>query len=465
MKKILFFILSLAVFTGCDPKIDEFPASTNGLDFSNFVAVGNSMTAGYSDNALYTSGQVNSIPNIMAGQFKLVGGGEFRQPLIGTEDGVGFQPIPGGFYFFPKLSLQILPEKDCQGNPTGIASLKPAMVFNPPDQNALKQQVMAAPTQTGPLNNMGVPGLNLLYSLAPGYGSSFGNPLFARFDTNPLATVIGDAAAQKPSFFMLWLGSNDALASALAGTDLGITPADTFARYYPMAVGALVQSGNNPRGVLVNIPDITAIPYFNTISKSLPYNGVILTAEQAAGLNTLYGLYGHPEIVWKEGQNPFVYEKSDGSWAQMEAGDLFLMTLPTDSVKCKGMGIADQSAQPLPKPYPIPGKFVLDKGEQANLKDAITKYNNIIRQTAAALNLAHADLNSYMKTLESGIIFDGIKMNTTFITGGVFSTDGVHLNPRGNAMAANYIIQAINMHYGSGVPQANVTKYSGVVFP
>lgn len=461
MKKILFFIFSLAVFTGCDPKIDEFPASTNGLDFSNFVAVGNSMTAGFADNALYTSGQINSIPNIMAEQFKHVGGGEFRQPLIGTEDGVGMQPPPN-VYFFPKLSLQILPEKDCQGNPTGAANLKPALVFNPVDQNALKQQLMAPPVQAGPYNNMGVPALTLQTAFFPGYGSALGNPFFARFASNPMATVLGDAAAQKPTFFMLWLGSNDVLLSALQGTDQMITPADTFAKYYPMAAGALLQSGNNPRGVLCNIPDITAIPYFTTISKSLPYNGVTLTEEQAAGLNILYGMYGHPEIVWKKGQNPFVYEKSDGSWAQMEAGDLFLLTLPTDSVKCKGMGIADQNAL---KPYPIPGKYVLDKGEQARLQEAVNQYNNIIRQTAATLNLAHADLNSYLKTLESGIIFDGIKLNTTFITGGVFSTDGVHLNPRGNAMAANYIIQAINAHYGSAVPQANITRYRGVVFP
>ncbi len=463
MKKLLFFLISLAVFTGCDPKIDELSVSANGLDFSNFVAVGNSQTAGMSDNALYTSGQINSLPNIMAEQFKLVGGGEFRQPLIGTEDGVGLQPATG--FFFPKLSLQILPEKDCLGNLSGKAIMKPAMVFNPTDQNALKQQLMAPPTQAGPYNNMGVPGLTLRYSLAPGYGSALGNPFFARFASNPMASVLGDAAAQKPTFFMLSLGSNDVMESALQGTDLKITPADTFAKYYPMAVGALAQSGNNPRGVVCNIPDITAIPYFTTISKSLPYNGVTLTAEQAVGLNTLYGMYGHPEIVWKEGQNPFVYEKSDGTWAQMEAGDLFLLTLPTDSVKCKGMGIADQSAQPLPKPYPIPGRFVLNKTEQARIQDAVTKYNDIIRQTAASFNLAHTDLNSYLKTVESGIIFDGIKMNTDFITGGAFSTDGVHLNPRGNAMVANYIIQAINSHYGSTIPQTNITKYRGVVFP
>jgi hypothetical protein len=284
--------------------------------------------------------------------------------------------------------------------------------------------------------------------------------------TSPASSsVIGDAMAQQPTFFMMWLGDNDALSSALAGTDLLLTPADTFAKYYPMATGALLASGKSPKGVVATIPDVTTIPFFTTISKALPWNGVTLTAEQAAGLNTLYTMYQHPEIVWKAGQNPFVYVKNDGSWAQMQAGDLFLLTLPTDSVKCKGMGIADQSITPIPRPYPIPGKFVLDGAEQAKIKASIDQYNVIIKGTATAQNLAVADMNTYLKSFATGMVFDGIKVSTTFVTGGLFSTDGVHLNPRGCSIAANYMIQAINSKYGSNIPQSNVTSYLGLVFP
>ena len=464
MKKLLVIILSLALFTACEPKIDEFAASPNGVDFSNFVAVGNSLTAGYADGALYTSGQQNSIPNIMATQFKTVGGGEFKQPLIGTEDGVGFQQIPGGIYCYTKMVLKIVPDHDCAGNPTGTASLKPGFVSTP-DQATLQGQLFAPPTITGPYNNMGVPGISLQQALMAGYGSSMGNPYYTRFATNPMATVIGDAAAQKPSFFMTWLGDNDALMSALAGTDAYLTPADTFAKYYPITVDALLKSGKSPKGVVATIPDVTSIPFFTTISKQLPYNGVTLDSAQAAGLNQLYTLYGHSEIKWYKGQNPFVYTKSDGTWAQMQAGDLFLLTLPTDSIKCKGMGIADQSIQPIPRPYPIPGKFVLDKDEQTHIKDAVTGYNTVIKNTASTNNLAVADMNEYLTHFITGMVFDGIKMNTTFVTGGMFSTDGVHLNPRGCSVAANFIIQAINSKYGCTIPEADITKYKGLVFP
>jgi hypothetical protein len=56
-------------------------------------------------------------------------------------------------------------------------------------------------------------------------------------------------------------------------------------------------------------------------------------------------------------------------------------------------------------------------------------------------------------------------MSTTFVTGGTFSTDGLHLNPRGNAVVANYFIQAINEKYGSTIPQVDETAYHGLIFP
>lgn len=470
MKKLLFIILSVAFLAGCDKKIDEYPASSNGVDFSNYVAIGNSLTSGYCDNALYLSGQQNSYPNILATQFQTVGGGAFRQPLIGTEDGVGFTPIPGGLYYYTKLALKIVPDKDCQGNPTGTASLKPAVVVDNPDQNTLKQQLFSPPTVAGPYNNMGVTGAtvqsifyNRLGDPTPD-GHPF-NPYYVRFASSVNASILQDAMTQQPTFFSMWIGNYDILQSAVAGTDQLLTPADTFAKYYPLAVGAMVNSGKKPKGVLANVPDITSIPYFTTISASLPYNSVVLDSAQAAGLNILYTMYGHPDIHWQVGQNPFVYVKSDGSWAQMKQGDLLLLTIPTDSIKCKGMGVADPTAVPLPKPYPIAGKYILDMDEQVVIQTRIAAYNAVIASVAGTLNLALADMNAYLKLFKTGMVFDGVKFNTNFITGGLFSTDGVHLNPRGNALTANYFIQSINAKYGCSIPQADITKFKGVIFP
>jgi lysophospholipase L1-like esterase len=466
MKKILFFFLSLALLSACKQKIDEFNADKGSADFTKYVAIGNSLTAGYADGALYKSGQQNSYPNILAQQFTTVGGGAFIQPLIETEDGIGLNLTPIGLYLTPKMVLKILPDRDCGGIPIpGSYSLKPDLLTHTPDQAAYGAILAARPVVAGPYNNMGVPGAALQHLFFKGYGSALGNPFFTRFASNPMASILEDALAQQPTFFSLWIGNYDVLTSALAGTASLVTPVDTFAKYYPLAVGALVNSTKKPKGIVATIPDITSIPFFTTISTKVPYNSVFLDSTEAAGLNTLYTMYGHGDIKWKAGANPFVVAREDGKWVQMGASDLFLLTLPTDSLKCRGMGIADTTVHPIPKPYPIPGKFVLDATEQTMIQQHVNAYNGIIKQTAGTLGVAVADMNQEVKSFASGMIFDGIKFNTSFISGGLFSTDGIHMNPRGNALTTNIFIRAINSKYGSSIPEVSVTDFHGLTFP
>ena len=89
-KYIALFLLSLGVIS-CDVnnELDAIPAeavenvalNTNGLDFSKYVSVGASFTAGYTDGAMFIAAQENSFPNILAGIF----GTEFKQPLRSEE--------------------------------------------------------------------------------------------------------------------------------------------------------------------------------------------------------------------------------------------------------------------------------------------------------------------------------------------------------------------------------------------
>ena len=90
--KYIALFAAAAVFVSCENEFDE--SVENGevyeagqADFSKFVSVGNSLTSGFADNALYIEGQQNSFPNIMAQQFELVGGGEFNQPLVNDNFG------------------------------------------------------------------------------------------------------------------------------------------------------------------------------------------------------------------------------------------------------------------------------------------------------------------------------------------------------------------------------------------
>ena len=65
----------------------------------------------------------------------------------------------------------------------------------------------------------------------------------------------------------------------------------------------------------------------------------------------------------------------------------------------------------------------------------------------------------------TGIVMDGVKFTNAFVTGNLFSTDGVHITPQGNAAVANFFIDAINTTYNASVPKANVTEYNAVLLP
>jgi hypothetical protein len=146
----------------------------------------------------------------------------------------------------------------------------------------------------------------------------------------------------------------------------------------------------------------------------------------------------------------------------MVPGELVLLTVPQDSMKCFGMGIINSLTF---YPYPIPKKFILTLADVAKLQTATTSYNQIIGALAANFKLGVVDLNTRMKELQKGIVWDGIALNANFVTGGAFSLDGIHLNPRGCALSANFFIQSINKQYGSTIPEVDVTKYPGILFP
>jgi len=220
---------------------------------------------------------------------------------------------------------------------------------------------------------------------------------------------------------------------------------------------------NGAKGVIATIPDVTSFPFFATI----PYNGLVLTKSEANSVNMAMKLYGLPDTNYVAGANPFLIPDPTSlhpyfKVRQMKPGELVLMTVPQDSMKCIGMGIISKLTN---FPYPIPKQYILTLDDISKLQAATSAYNQIITALAATFKLGVVDMNSKLKELQKGIVWDGITLNTTFVTGGAFSLDGINLNPRGCALVANFFIEAINKQYGSTVPYVDITKYPGVIFP
>ena len=268
---------------------EDVVVTSGEANFSKYISLGNSLTAGYRDGALYADGQNESYPSMLAMQMKLAGGGEFTQPLMPNNVG-GFIGIPG---FGGKYNLALVDVKDYTGAVTG-KTLSPVQA-NP----AAQLDVIGGAGKY--FGNMGVPGAKSFHLVTPGYGSAANlaigaaNPYFVRFATSATTTVLADAMAQNPTFFSLWIGGNDVLSYSTSGgtnsTTVGgvttyTTATDQTGNTNPatyksndisdpnVVAGAIktvletLKAAGSTKGVIANIPYVTSIPYFTTV----PYN-------------------------------------------------------------------------------------------------------------------------------------------------------------------------------------------------
>jgi hypothetical protein len=443
MKKILYIVAALAFVTACKPKVDEFKASKGNADFDVYVAVGNSLTAGYSNGALYRSGQENSYPSILAKQFEKVGGGSFTQPILEDEDGVGI--VSTGL-----LTAPVFVQKRTLGYATDCKSVT-ALGPLPP---VFRSSAVLAPITQARYNNLGVPGIKSIHLMSTAYTA---NPFYGRFAYAPgTSYVLKDAMDQNPSFFTLWIGSNDVLLYAVGGGEQAknttasdtLTPPAMFTAALTNAVNTLTSNG--AKGAIANIPDITTIPYFTTV----PYNGLTLSAAQAGGLTALHAAAG---VTFTEGVNAFLIADASatGGKRKIKSTEYLLLSVPQDSIKCFGYG----------SQTPIPARYVLDEAEIAKVVSYTNQYNMTIESLASSKGLAFVNTNTLLASLQSGFSFDGIDFTNKYVTGGAFSLDGIHLTPRGYAVTANHFLKAINFQYKASIPLVNVSDYAGLTFP
>ncbi len=514
------FLLTLSVlglfFTSCvdeqqwvaDPAPAAPALSSGNADFSTYVSVGNSLTAGFTDGALFKAAQDNSIPNLLANKFANAGGGTFTMPYM--DDNVGGMLLAGNVIQEPRFIFDgEVPVRLPATPTTELTSMIP-----------------------GPYNNMGVPGAKSYHLGFSGYGNLAGvgmyaNPYFVRMASSPAATVIGDAMAMNPTFFSLWIGANDVLTYAMdggAGTDQtgnydpttyganDITDPTVFLNIYNSLTDGLMASG--AKGVVLNIPYVNTLPFFTTIpfaplDPSNPdYAAQIpLLNGFYAQLNPAFDAIGHPErkISFSETEaSPVVIFDEDlenisslliqalvgggmdagmayvlgtqyGQSRQAQAGDLIPLTTKAFIGELDvnhmndliNLGVSAEQAGQLSAigfTYPMEDKLVLIASEQAAITTATDAYNMHISTIATDKGLALVDVNSIMQDLASGgVQFDEFTMTNQFLLGGTFSLDGIHPTARGNAFIANKILMAIDATYGSNF-EASGNLNKGVDF-
>ena len=76
------------------------------------------------------------------------------------------------------------------------------------------------------------------------------------------------------------------------------------------------------------------------------------------------------------------------------------------------------------------------------------------------------DINTGFKELaKNGYKIHGEEYSTDYLTGGVFSLDGLHPSSRGNAYVANMFIERMNQEPGVNIPYIAMSHIPGVYAP
>lgn len=406
--------LLLLIAGSCSKTTPVGPTSSLGsATVTKYVAIGNSLTAGFQSNSLYASGQSYSFPLLIAGQIAKAGGsiGSFEQPLYsdpGTPDNSGLSSrleitgFSGG-----------LPVIEARGLPPGV----------PTNANLSR-----------PYDNFGMPYAPLASFLdtansVPGPVGFFYNLVLRPGGTLP-KSVFQQVVSLQPDLITFWLGNNDVLGFATSG---GVSPpAPTseglFSALYMQAVDTLRDALPNAKILLGNIPDVTTIPYFTTVGSVVQAQGVIAL------------------------------------WGIRSTGDTVLMNLSTNFLTLSAQAELG-SGKGFTRNNPISNSVILDSLEIVIARTATAAYNATIA-AAAAYNTKVFDANGLLKEVnEKGYTIAGEIYTTAYLEGGLFSLDGVHPSSRGYAIVANEMLKVLNKEFGMSIPLVDVSSIPGIPAP
>lgn len=466
MKKIIFILFSVSfaflVLSGCEDRSDItgidpiLDGKSGNADLTRFVVIGNSLTAGYQSGSLYESAQIYSYGNLIAKQVNT----KFQMPII-SDPGT-----PG------RMEIQSL-------------TASGAVIVNNPNSGSPVNLLYSAP-----YNNLGVPG-SLIYDVL--FATNANNCASALFANTPNSffdivlrnqgatqlTQLQQALAQQPSFVILWTGNNDVLAYATGGGVSPAAPTDatTFSQLFAGIGQQLAQSG--AQVVVANIPSVTSIPFLTTVGPALATNPLLVwwqisLSQTASGLPATGLIYMSHEGGTNLGILPYNVGFADSASLRNSStlvtlrGSSYAQLLGQPTGKYyRDFNLAVPLGVDTTKPFgfhpqnPFPDIFVLDPDEINTAQSTVTNYNNAIQSVASTFNFGLVDVKALFTNIRQadftgGYKVDGLTFSTAYISGGLFSLDGVHPTSRGHAIIANEFIKVINSKFNASIPPVNI---------
>jgi hypothetical protein len=374
------------------------PTSPAGGDlFKSYVALGNSITAGYQSGGINDSTQRQSYARLLAIQ-------------MGTQ------------YHYAALAKPGCPAPIVNFNTQARPAGAPACALR------------VASSVTDVLNNVAVPGASS-YDLTAVNGTPFSNAL----TTFVLGgkTQVQRALDARPTFVSIGIVGNDYLSFAVqdgrTAALAGITPVATFSANYDAAVNQLLAGAPGLKGVILGNALPTNVPIvFPAAAMSNPtFKGGF---DAQAGTTTtldpscLPGGAGATSLI-----NTFLAH-------QIRVG------AHPPIVACVPGGASGTL------PAPIGDILILDPAEQTSINTIVSGYNTYLQNKANSIGFAYFDTNGLLSSLKAaGTLISPVPNygSSTAPFGPGMSLDGVHPALAVHREIANALIGVINTKYGT----------------
>jgi hypothetical protein len=401
-------VVALAACESHKDVLGPNPLPTGAL-FQSYVALGNSITAGWQSGGIYDATQRQSYAFLLAQQ-------------MGTQ------------YHYAALAAP--------GCPAPIVNAQTGARLGAPNNPPCALRIATSVTDV--LNNVAVPDARVLDPISVSTVAS-----------NALTTLIlgGQTQVQRalvarPTFATIWIGNNDVLAAGVTGllTPFPAVPTPQqpiispgivstqaqFQASYDAMIKQLTDSMPALKGVLIGVVQIPSVAVLSPGAAIFAAN-----AASAAFRGALAAGAGGAVVV-----NPNCNGSASLVNLPLLLGAMRAGSQPRTISCVKG----SDPANPL-----VGDIFVLDPAEQSTLSAVIKGYDDYIQAKATASGFAYYDPNVLLAAQRQAGNVPALPdfASTTAPFGALFSIDGVHPSGAGQRLIANDLIAVINTKYST----------------
>jgi GDSL-like Lipase/Acylhydrolase family len=371
------------------------PPYTGGAMFQRYVAIGNSITAGFQSGGINDSTQKQSYAVLVGG---VMGGDPFYYPSLYS---VGCPPPFTNIFTGARVG--------------GAGVTGTTCLFRNPNIPPY-------------LSNVAVPGAETIDMLSNGPApGTHSNPLTLLFLGG--RTQVRAMMDARPTFVSVWAGNNDLLGGAQAGDTTLATDTAAFRLSYSRALDSIGATGSSAILIAVGLGHLA--------------NNVVLPFFSRG--TTWYGLWAGGSF---SAQAPFFTVAAN---CAPPRGDTVLVSFPY------GFGLLAAGASTATT-LDCTAPPVIEPAETRFFALLQLQYNAIIQAQAAARGWAFTDSVNVMLDSLAGVANQFAPFpNTAAACSGspfglAFSCDGIHPSQATHQRIARKVVRAINAKYGSAIP-------------